>query len=164
MKLELLQRKQDLLMISWESKETSKRSIIEECNKKNKNSIMISVNIKRHMSNTKRLLSNSQLIMKQQSKRRCWWSSKRIDWLLRLRILKTISSRLKRTSNWNREKKMKYRRDWKHRRRSLMIKACLGLREIPHKFLKKISKTLTYMNSMNLLTLIYLWLRHLKDT
>jgi len=67
-------------------------------NKRNKSWIAISINAKVNTIHSNNNLTRIQRSMKPQSKRRCWWSLKRIDLLLRLIVLK---------QTWAKSKKMK---------------------------------------------------------
>jgi hypothetical protein len=71
MKLGLQLRKLGLLMINLGNKEISKKLIIEEYNKKNKNLIMILENSRKHMNNIKKISKHYHRIMKLQLKRKC---------------------------------------------------------------------------------------------
>lgn len=84
-------------MINFESKEISKRSITDVFNKKNKSWIATSIKAKPNMNHSKHSLTLIQLNMKQLLKKRCWWSLKRIDLLLKLRVLRPIWDKLKET-------------------------------------------------------------------
>ena len=92
-----LQKSPGQLMISWESKEISKKLTIEGFNKRNRSWTTTLGNLKINTKVTKTLLRHCQTSMRVQSRKKCSWSSKRIDLLPRSRTLNLVwpKSRMK---------------------------------------------------------------------
>lgn len=79
MKPELSLKNLDQLMTNWENKEISKRLITDVSNKRNKSWTAISINANLSTKYFKVNSTVTQQNMKLQSRRRCWWSLRKID-------------------------------------------------------------------------------------